>query len=144
MSCVFKYTSFIVFLAQRNPVNHNLMHSSHRLITWTWSSYRLSISPKKLCNSRGKPSFPPKISQSYLAACWALELHNSANQSSQIKLRTFPNEAAHHKICPNMGSSQLLCPKIMKILWEVGLDPSWKCIFSPSSRAVSCMCSWVD
>jgi len=46
--CFIKFTSFSVFLAQRKLVDHNLIHSPHRLFTWTWSSCKLSSFPKKI------------------------------------------------------------------------------------------------
>jgi len=44
------FTSFSVFLAQRHPIDHRLIHSPHRLFTWTWSSYRLSSFPMKIAH----------------------------------------------------------------------------------------------
>jgi len=74
------------FLAQRQPFDQILMHSHHRLITWTWSSCRVRSSCKKLCNSGGQPTFPLEIVQFYLAAFWVLELRNPSSQDSPRKL----------------------------------------------------------
>lgn len=58
-----KYTSFSGFLADFQPVQDSLLHRTHRLFLWTWSSFRLSNFVKKLQNSRGELA---KIAQFYL------------------------------------------------------------------------------
>ena len=55
-----KSSSFSVFLAQRQPVDHSLIFSLHRLLTGTWSSCRLSNFPLTIAHFWRETSLPSK------------------------------------------------------------------------------------
>jgi len=111
LPCFIKFTSFSVFLAQRQLVDHSLMQSSQKLITRTWFGYRMRSFLKKMHISGGKLTFPPEIAQSYLVACWALELHNSTSQDSSRKLYNSSQQDCSAQVLCNPRQQSTSLPK---------------------------------
>ena len=109
LPCFLKFISFSAFLAQRKPVNRSLMQSPHTLITRTWSSYKLSISPNKLCNFGGQPPIPLEILLSCLASYLDPRLHNSTSQHFQQELWNVPQQSClTQNLCKSRQQSTAL------------------------------------